>query len=255
MHLRILGPSMVLLVCAAVASAQIPQVTRLTNIVNAYPHPSPDGRRVVFQSNRTGAPQIHVMDADGGNVQQLTDEPEAEDQQGGQIDDCNEHEIQYQLADSSNGLKLIWELPEGVTLNIKDIIDGTLVDESFASGDGSFKVSNTDINNLKLTFCYSEVVLSQKENVTVPNKYSLLQNYPNPFNPSTKIKFGLPKESLTSLVVYNILGEQVAILLNKHLKVGHHEIEFNNFKHSSGIYFYRLQAGNFVEVKKMILLK
>ena len=75
MHLRILGPSMVLLVCAAVASAQGPQVTRLTNIVNAYPHPSPDGRRVVFQSDRTGAPQIHVMDADGGNVQQLTDEP------------------------------------------------------------------------------------------------------------------------------------------------------------------------------------
>ena len=89
----------------------------------------------------------------------------------------------------------------------------------------------------------------------IPVNYSLAQNYPNPFNPSTKIKFGLPKESKVSLVVYNLLGQVVTKLVNQQLKAGYHEVEFNNTNYSSGIYFYRLQAGDYVETKKMILLK
>jgi len=75
MSMRVLGSTIALLVCATAASAQGPLVTRLTNIVNSYPHPSPDGRRVVFQSDRSGTAQVHVMDADGGNVRQLPDVP------------------------------------------------------------------------------------------------------------------------------------------------------------------------------------
>jgi Leucine-rich repeat (LRR) protein len=85
--------------------------------------------------------------------------------------------------------------------------------------------------------------------------FNLSQNYPNPFNPSTTIKFGLPKESEVSLAIYNILGQRVTQLVNQQLKAGYHEAVFNNSNYSSGIYFYRLQAGDFVETKKMILLK
>ncbi len=89
----------------------------------------------------------------------------------------------------------------------------------------------------------------------IPDKYSLMQNYPNPFNPSTVIKFALPKETKVSLIIYNSLGEQITKLIDKQLKAGFHEVKFNNKNYSSGIYFYRLQAGKFVKTKKMILLK
>jgi len=86
-------------------------------------------------------------------------------------------------------------------------------------------------------------------------KFGISQNYPNPFNPSTKIKFTLPYESNTSIKIYDILGNQVSQLVNKQLKAGNHEIEFNSSRYSSGIYFYRLQAEDFVETKKMLLIK
>jgi hypothetical protein len=91
--------------------------------------------------------------------------------------------------------------------------------------------------------------------------YSLQQNYPNPFNPSTKISFDLPDRSVVSLKVFNLLGEQVAELVNETLEIGKHEYEFNSKALSSGVYFYKLDAqgieGNthFVDVKKMILMK
>lgn len=98
------------------------------------------------------------------------------------------------------------------------------------------------------------VSVSQNESKTITD-FRLEQNYPNPFNPSTKINFSLPKESNVSLVIYNTLGEEVTRLVDEHLKAGYHMTDFNNSHYSSGIYFYRLQAGGFVEAKKMILLK
>ena len=169
--------------------------------------------------------------------------------------DCYEHIINYQLGDSSLGLTLSWNLPEGVTLNLSDNFGGTVFNESFTSGEGSFTITNTAVNNAKLTLCYSDVIVSNNDTESIPTVFSLSQNYPNPFNPSTKIKFGLPKESKTSLVIYNLLGQEVTRLVNKQLKAGYHEVEFNNSNYSSGIYFYRIQAGDYVETKKMILLK
>ncbi len=88
-----------------------------------------------------------------------------------------------------------------------------------------------------------------------PKNYILIQNYPNPFNPSTKIQFGLPKESKVTLTVYNVLGEKVTELVNQQLKTGYHEVEFNGRDLASGIYFYRLQADDNIDTKKMILIK
>jgi Secretion system C-terminal sorting domain len=88
-----------------------------------------------------------------------------------------------------------------------------------------------------------------------PANFELLQNYPNPFNPSTKITFKLQESGMTRLSVYNLLGEKVETLVNEELPVGTHQVVFDASKFSSGVYFYKLEAGNHTSVKKMMLLK
>lgn len=85
--------------------------------------------------------------------------------------------------------------------------------------------------------------------------YSLGQNYPNPFNPSTTITFDIPKAGMTALRVYNILGQEVTTLINSVMTSGSHQVQFNAAQLGSGVYFYKLQSGNFVETRKMVLLK
>lgn len=88
-----------------------------------------------------------------------------------------------------------------------------------------------------------------------PNKYSLNQNYPNPFNPSTRIRFSIPVQSKVVLRLYNTIGEELRVLVNEEKEAGAYEVEFNANNLPSGVYFYRLRAGNFVKTKKMILLR
>jgi hypothetical protein len=90
---------------------------------------------------------------------------------------------------------------------------------------------------------------------SLPKEYALNQNYPNPFNPSTKISFDLKKSGYTVLTVHNILGQKVATVLSKEMSAGHHEVNFNALNLSSGVYFYKLESGNFTSVKKMMLLQ
>lgn len=90
---------------------------------------------------------------------------------------------------------------------------------------------------------------------SLPRKFSLEQNYPNPFNPSTNISFDLEKSGYTSLTIHNVLGQKVATVLSKVMSAGHHEIDFNATGLSSGIYFYKLESGNFTAMKKMVLLR
>jgi hypothetical protein len=95
---------------------------------------------------------------------------------------------------------------------------------------------------------------------TLPDKFTLLQNYPNPFNPQTRIEFLLDKPSLVTVYIYNILGKKVKKILEERLKVGHYAIDWDGkdekgIEVSSGIYFYRVQAGSMVQTKKMVLLK
>jgi predicted esterase/predicted GH43/DUF377 family glycosyl hydrolase len=94
-----------------------------------------------------------------------------------------------------------------------------------------------------------------KNDENIPIEFVLEQNYPNPFNPSTKIKFALPKADKVKIELYNTLGQNVKTLLNKAMKAGHHEVVFNAQNLSSGVYFYRIEAGEFQDVKKMILLR
>jgi len=89
----------------------------------------------------------------------------------------------------------------------------------------------------------------------LPDKFSLDPAYPNPFNPSTRIQYALPEAVNVRLTVYNMLGQQVKVLVNKKQKAGRHAVTFHSSQISSGMYIYRLEAGNFVKVRKMTLLK
>jgi photosystem II stability/assembly factor-like uncharacterized protein len=88
-----------------------------------------------------------------------------------------------------------------------------------------------------------------------PVGFRLEQNYPNPFNPSTTIRYGLPSRSHVTLSVFNTLGQQVGVLQNGEQEAGYHEVQFNGSGLSSGVYFYRIQAGSFVQTRKLLLLR
>jgi photosystem II stability/assembly factor-like uncharacterized protein len=89
----------------------------------------------------------------------------------------------------------------------------------------------------------------------LPNEFLLNQNYPNPFNPTTTIKYDIPKTSSVTLKVYNVLGQEVATLVNEKKEAGSYEVQLDGSKLSSGVYFYRLTAGILTETKKLILLR
>jgi hypothetical protein len=102
--------------------------------------------------------------------------------------------------------------------------------------------------------------ISDVEENLLPNEYKLLDNYPDPFNPSTKIKYQIPELSFITIKIYDILGNEIVTLVNDEKPAGSYEVEFDSNSGNvqnltSGIYFYKLQTGNFVETKKMILLK
>jgi hypothetical protein len=89
----------------------------------------------------------------------------------------------------------------------------------------------------------------------IPEKYSLSQNYPNPFNPATTIKFNVAKSGDIKIVVYDITGREVQKLVNESLRPGTYETTFDGSMINSGVYFYRITAGNFSETRKMLLIK
>jgi hypothetical protein len=102
----------------------------------------------------------------------------------------------------------------------------------------------------------SEMITSIEPTVTdLPTRSALEQNYPNPFNPSTTIRYGLPTRSHMTLAVFNELGQQVATLVRGEQEAGYHEVKFNASRLPSGVYLYRLQAGNHMEVRRALLMK
>ena len=89
----------------------------------------------------------------------------------------------------------------------------------------------------------------------IPDEYKLSQNYPNPFNPTTKINFALPKQGFVSLKVYDMLGKEVALLVNEVKAAGNYAVDFNGMNLASGVYFFRLESAEFVDTKRMMLIK
>lgn len=112
-----------------------------------------------------------------------------------------------------------------------------------------------DLQNTGAAFPIEVITEVNENNITLPTGFALLQNYPNPFNPGTSIQYTVSNRQFASLKVYDVLGNEVVTLLNEEKLAGSYEIEFNASALSSGIYFYQLRAGNFIETKKMILLR
>ncbi|MCW9094638.1 MAG: 5'-nucleotidase C-terminal domain-containing protein, partial [Ignavibacteriaceae bacterium] len=100
-----------------------------------------------------------------------------------------------------------------------------------------------------------KLAAEEGESINLPNEYALEQNYPNPFNPSTTIKYSVPNAENVQLKVYDVIGNEVATLVNETKSPGSYEVPFNASQLSSGVYIYSIRAGNFVETKKMILMK
>ncbi len=125
------------------------------------------------------------------------------------------------------------------------------------NGDGKPDLAVTNSNASSVSVFLNTTIVTDIEEVKnfIPTDYSLSQNYPNPFNPSTNINFSLPNESFVTLKIYDILGREVIQLVNQRLKTGSYNFSFDAKGLTSGVYFYRLQADNFVETKKMLLLK
>ncbi|MBS1492213.1 MAG: T9SS type A sorting domain-containing protein, partial [Bacteroidetes bacterium] len=88
-----------------------------------------------------------------------------------------------------------------------------------------------------------------------PDKYELAQNYPNPFNPTTKINFSLPKQGFVSLKIFDVTGREVAKLVNEVRPSGVFSVDFNGADFASGVYFYRIEAQDFIDTKRMVLVK
>ncbi len=104
-------------------------------------------------------------------------------------------------------------------------------------------------------FSISSATAVESSNNKLHQKYSLEQNYPNPFNPSTTISWQLPVNSWLTLKVFDVLGSEVITLVNEYKQAGNYNVKFEGSKYPSGLYFYQLKAGNFVQTKKMVLLR
>jgi len=135
---------------------------------------------------------------------------------------------------------------KGTTTEITNYVFSDKVNES---GTYHYKLKQIDYDG---SFYYSEVV---EVNIFSPTNFTLFQNYPNPFNPSTKIKYQIPGKDFVTIKIFDVLGNKIASLVNEEKPAGSYEVYFNGTGLPSGLYFYELQTGRFVETRKMILLK
>jgi len=183
--------------------------------------------------------------------------------------------IKVILAGGARAGNIFWQVGTSATLGTTSVFKGTIMAaQSISLGTGASLEGRALASSAAVTLASN--VITKPSNTTsvskgvVPQEYALLQNYPNPFNPSTTIRYSLENASRVSLKIYNLMGEEVALLVNANQASGDHAVQFNSHLKtrdlSSGVYFYRLeartnaeqqrgQAGTFISTKKMILMK
>ena len=161
----------------------------------------------------------------------------------GQIDSnkCRKYPAQFS---STTGLRALWHFDSTYTDSISSY-NGTPTSASVGFDTVSFPPPGANCNLVGITPVISEV----------PKEYVLQQNYPNPFNPSTTIRFAIPKGEFVEIKLYDLLGREVATLVSDPFEAGTYAVDFDASKLASGVYFYRIEAGEFKDVKKMLLVK
>jgi hypothetical protein len=167
----------------------------------------------------------------------------------------NEIELRWQTATEinnkgfeiyRNGKRISFVNGKGTTTEKQNY---SFIDKGLSIGIYNYRLNQIDFDGTQKNVGETTV------NLIRPEKFSLEQNYPNPFNPSTKIEFTIPQSSFVNLKVYNILGKEVSNLVNEEKPAGSYEVKFNGSNLSSGIYFYTLKTGSYIQTKKLILLK
>jgi len=123
-----------------------------------------------------------------------------------------------------------------------------------SDGDYDLAVTNSESDNVSILMNLSNTTDIRFEEISVPDEFAFY-SYPNPFNAVTTIKYNLPKASEVNIEIYDILGRRVQIFVRERQRAGYHSVVWNADEYSSGMYFYRIQAGEFTEAKKMLLLK
>ncbi|OGU63627.1 MAG: hypothetical protein A2W30_09690 [Ignavibacteria bacterium RBG_16_36_9] len=157
----------------------------------------------------------------------------------------NSFEVQRKAAESEFATIGIVK-GQGTTTNQKEY---SYTDKDLVDGKYFYRLKQIDYDG---SYEYSNVI---EVDVRLLDKFNLEQNYPNPFNPSTKISWQSPVSSWQTLKVYDVIGNEVATLVDEEMEAGYHTIDFNASELPSGVYFYKIAAGNFVKTKKMILLR
>jgi hypothetical protein len=164
--------------------------------------------------------------------------------------DTNYRVFRYSMNQS---LTLLWHGAEGCV-----VADGSL---EFQESQGELSY-DFNCNNIDGTYSFSHVLLSSVINAVHPvgtshdpGQFVLMQNFPNPFNPQTTIRYHLPRNARVSLEVFNLLGERVALLVDEEQAPGSRTVQWDATGQSSGVYFYRLQAGGFVEIRRLVLVR
>ncbi len=226
-------------------------------------------------TNTDSVNMLNIIETTDNDTQFIegTEMMEADNVQGAYVSDwvvlfsrteSENKNIAYQFVANSGSVKnLVCDLEPNYAYEIE--VNNTHLALLNAKEDGTIffeidSVSGTVLVNI------TQHVLGVENNSSFANSFELSQNYPNPFNPTTTIKYSIPsliarseatKQSTVkvTLAVYNVLGQKVGVLVNKRQTPGNHSVQFNAKNLPSGVYFYRLQAGNFVATKKMILMK
>ncbi len=172
--------------------------------------------------------------------------------------------VQVILAGGAQAANIFWQVGTSATLGTTSVFKGTIMaDQSVSLSTGATLDGRALASIAAVTLASNAVTtpsgVTGVENGLAPEEFALFQNYPNPFNPSTRIQYSLAKASQVSLKVYSVLGHEVATLVNGRQEAGSYTVPFNTNKGklnlSSGVYFYRLEAGSFVSMKKLILMK
>jgi hypothetical protein len=165
--------------------------------------------------------------------------------------DNSDNEIGF-VIERKDDVNIDWAILDTLSENTIELYDSNLiVGRTYEWRIYSYNI----IGNSPYSNVVSTLITSIDPEASIPDDYSLSQNYPNPFNPTTKINFDIPKQSYVKLVIYDLLGMEVSTLVNSQLNPGRYSAEWNGSDLASGMYFYKIEAGSFSQIKKMVLIK